>query len=108
MSGMPGSYDPSGYTIQDGLDSVGMGWHSLVKEAFDAVPKGWQITQVKEKFGRLRIYADPDGVMLGTPNEFQETLNNLESRSGKICEICGKDGVLIQGGWWKTACEDHA
>jgi len=82
---------------------VGHGWYGLVDELFDLAEKeNFQVTQVKEKYGSLRIYAD-------FLNEEQDKiLSDLERRSANMCEICGKAGEMIsRGGWLKTRCKDH-
>ena len=82
---------------------VAPGWHSLVNELFDLAEKeNFQVTQVKEKYGSLRIYAD-------YLNEEQDKiLSDLERRSSAICEVCGKAGEMIsRAGWLKTRCKDH-
>lgn len=47
-------------TSKTGLASVGPGWADLVRRAFEALPEGHMIVQVKEKFGSLRIYFEPN------------------------------------------------
>jgi hypothetical protein len=83
--------------------SVGPGWHGLVDELFDLAEKeNFQVAQVKEKFGSLRIYAD----FLKQGQD--KILSDLERRSANMCEICGKAGEMIsRGGWVKTRCKDH-
>ena len=56
MRKYPATYVPGGYDLETGLESVGRGWQDLVRRAFDALPEGHTIVQVKEKFGSLRIY----------------------------------------------------
>lgn len=94
-----------GYDKQMALQSVGKGWAPLIHELFDRLPefsKTIKIIQVKEKWGGLRIYTD---VYL---ESLEKLIEDLERRSFKICETCGNPGVLRQGGWYLTLCDEHA
>lgn len=99
---------PEGYTLEQGLAAVGPGWKGLVKQAFEAIPPGHVIVQVKEKFGRLRIYFELPGeaykVGVGA-EEFHEVLNSLEDESSRICEQCGQPGELQGPGYLMTLCQ---
>lgn len=81
---------------------VGSGWHPLIYEVYGRLPTGTVVTQVKEKFGQLRIYVD------SAPVEFLEFLDDIENRSGKVCENCGAPGKARTGSWIKTLCDQHA
>ena len=82
---------------------VAPGWEGLIDELFDLAEKeNFTVTQVKEKYGTLRIYVD------GANMEMHNKIDKLECRSSAICEICGKAGEMIsRGGWLKTRCKDH-
>lgn len=83
---------------------VGNGWHSLVDEAYDLCEKyGVEITQVKEKFGQIRIYT---GIAKEeVADEVDPRIWEIESRSGSICECCGQPSTLqSRGGWLKSIC----
>lgn len=119
-----------GYTREQGYAAVGDGWRALVDRAFDALPADMKIVQVKEKFGKLRIYAEmkiagaepapfkinayPGGrldgyAMPGHPGYWQ-FLTALEGESGEVCEDCGKPGRTQRtsnGYWIRTVCADH-
>lgn len=58
-----------------------------------------RIVQVKEKFGRLRIYAKPYN------EAYELLLGKLEQESGKICEDCGEEGTTEGPGWLRTLCK---
>ncbi len=62
----------------------------------------FEILQVKEKFGGLRIYVNDadDNIRL-----FIETAQLASSRT---CEVCGQPGTMREGGWIKTLCDQHA
>ena len=77
---------------------VGPGWAGLVEEAYNALPPGSTIEQVKEKFGGLRFYAVP----------WVEAITEIEDRSLTICEDCGAPGEPRKGGWIRTLCDGCA
>lgn len=56
-------------------------------------------TQVKEKFGMLRIYVD------GGDEEVDRLLDDGELESATICEVCGAPGTLSNSGRCSTRCE---
>lgn len=101
---MPSVVHYDGYTRELALASVGEGWATLVNEAFDRLQhiKGnIKIIQVKEKWGGLRIYTDYSHHL------YDKMLHDLEARSFKLCEVCGKEGQLRGGGWYRTLCSTH-
>ena len=89
------------YTRDDALESVGRGWASLVNEFFNNKSDKCCVSQVKEKFGGLRIYhyfgSDAD----------DDLIERLERKSYTVCEVCGKGGKPTKVGWIKTLCEEH-
>lgn len=100
---LPATYLPTGYDIETGLASVGSGWAELVRRAFEALPEGHTIVQVKEKFGSLRIYFEPN------QRAYEDLLDQLASESLAICEVCGNSGRLRTDRYWqRTLCDEHA
>ncbi len=96
-------------TIQEscmawGLE-VGDGWHDLLAELLEKLSKldGVVLTQVKEKFGLLRVYNDSSEESYEQAEKF---IDEAESISAKICEKCGEPGELKGGGWLMTLCDD--
>jgi hypothetical protein len=82
-----------------------------------------RLTQVKEKFGTLRVYHDihpnftKDEVKHISERELMRAQENYagyvdgvisfaEQASATICEIHGKPGKLTTRGWWHVACEE--
>lgn len=57
--------------------------------------------QVKEKFGGLRFYMDR------CTEAMFDAIEEAESRSYRICEICGSPGVVRNGSWITTLCDSH-
>ena len=90
--------------------SIGRGWYRLMREAILAIDKynfehsdDYQvhITDVKEKWGGLRIEVD------SWPTEISDLLLDVEERSRSICGECGKEGTLVKyHGWIYTLCDD--
>ncbi len=98
-------------TLRNNLMAFGFmcdkGWYPLIEKTLDKIQDivdrdklDLQITEVKEKYGGLRIYTDMD-----TDEIFKITLQ-AEQESYKICEICGKPGELrYLHGWYMTRCD---
>jgi hypothetical protein len=82
---------------------VGPGWSNLIDEVFNRLEKfpDSYISQIKEKWGRLRIY------VYGVDEATLEFIDWIEERSGTICEVCGEPGELRDGGWIVCRCDKH-
>lgn len=80
---------------------VGAGWSGLIDELFDLFEQyKSEPTQIKEKFGQLRIYAFPAN------EEMYDAIEEIEKRSAKICETCGAPSKIHnRGGWLKSICK---
>lgn len=93
---------------------IGSGWLPLLEETFDKieyiilehypeVKDDFQVLQVKEKYGELRIY-----VSHNFP-EIEDIMDNATLQSINICEHCGKPGEIIRvGNWYYTRCPECA
>jgi hypothetical protein len=92
-------------TREQAKDSVGSGWAKLIDRFYDFTPESTEVTDVKEKYGGLRIYAFTDEASC-------DLICKLELESLIICEFCGENGRRISlRGWYKTICpkcEDEA
>ena len=103
MIGLPSTYDPRGYDLETGVASVGPGWADLVRRAFVGLPEAHMIVQVKEKFGSLRIYFEPN------QTAYEDLLDELAAESLTICEVCGGLGRHRTDRYWqRTLCDEHA
>lgn len=95
--------------------SCGEGWFgplnelcSKIEQILTRLPedeRGFQVAQVKEKFGGLRFYID------GPKNkeaydDIQVLIGNAESACYKLCEDCGNPGTRRNSGWIKVRCDD--
>ena len=65
---------------------------------------GFEIVQVKEKFGGLRFYCH------GGTEEVHGAIHFAEQLSYRICEECGCPGELrtANRSWIRTLCDKHA
>lgn len=98
----PGFVMSRGYTLEEGLASVGPGWAELVRSIFAALPKGVLIDQVKEKYGQLRVYTN-----LYDPG-LEALIDAAEERSATICEQCGAPGTFDESFHWiRVLCPEH-
>lgn len=90
--------------IEDGWVPIVSDWYTSVqKHKFKVKP-----SQVKEKFGGLRIYFFKTS---GMSDRDVETVNELisvaESIADRTCEVCGRPGSLQRNrSWLKTLCND--
>ncbi len=86
------------------------GWIPLIEEFFDKIESildgnkdlYFQVLQVKEKFGTLRIY------VYGGNEEINDLIELCTDKSAETCEICGNFGTLRdRNRWYKTLCDAH-
>lgn len=94
----------------------GQGWIGILSELCNGlcaelpIGSNLPITQIKEKFGGLRVYRQADTKM---PDALQWRVYRLialaEARSFHVCEHCGRPGRLWnRQGFFVTACDRHA
>lgn len=85
---------------------IGRGWYPLVDKLLEdvlAIAPKTEFTQIKEKFGTLRVYASTEG-----SDEVWALIKKAEAESAKICEECGKPGEhKEEAGWYRTRCKEH-
>ncbi|MHA2220235.1 MAG: hypothetical protein ACXACY_30520 [Candidatus Hodarchaeales archaeon] len=82
----------------------GNGWFDLINKLFKELAKDetMRLSQVKEKFGGLRVYT-----YLYT-EESGKLIDEAEKKSFRICELCGEKGRPRNTMWIKTLCKKHA
>ena len=78
---------------------VGSGWSKLVDKIYDRLPPQAVVTQVKEKWGGLRVYT------ANTDETIWDFIDSIEAESLTVCEVCGEPGKRRAGGWIKTLCD---
>lgn len=103
----------SGYDYEvTELDFMPDGWRKAfgiqlceeLKTALDKVDTSeiWFPTQIKEKYGELRWYAN------WYTKEIEEILDKYSKLSRKTCIVCGKPATKISTGWISPYCDDCA
>lgn len=97
--------------------AVGDGWYGIIDDLCRKIMDLYveresreipRFSQIKEKFGLLRIYFDPGEA---TTEEDYKAIEKLiaeaEGKSAKTCEECGETkDVSARGSWIKTRCRD--
>ena len=86
------------------------GWHPMIYELLDKIQaivdenpeyEDLRVTQIKEKYGGLRVYLNFD------PPEISDMIDEYEEKSYETCEICGAKGKTREDRrWYKTLCDD--
>lgn len=114
-----------------GFESLG-GWFPLLERMFaeirEAIPPGreheWNVRQIKEKFGGLRVYWDFGSAHRKLRGEeavaevdrirrqIDMAVTLAEFRADRTCDVCGSPGWhVVRGrpqGWHMTRCRAHA
>lgn len=103
--------DPRG---AEGWPAVGDGWEDLlqracrrIRDAVRADGGSFEFSQIKEKYGGLRIYWR-GGLSPAAAARVGEAVDLAEARSACTCEVCGESGLLHGGRWVTTRCAQHA
>ena len=82
-------------------------WPILVRldERLRAVDPGYQLTQVKQKFGSLDVHMKG----LVTSDAVRDALRDAEAESRVACEVCSRPGSSRRGreGWIGVYCDEH-
>jgi hypothetical protein len=80
----------------------GKGWFNILDQLFaklEQLPQVPIITQVKEKFGTLRVY------VCNTSDAAERCIEEAERQSEVTCEVCGAPGKLNESGWISCLCD---
>lgn len=95
-----------GYSLDDALGSVGPGWEAIIRELWSHKTEDVIVSQVKEKFGGLRVYYSSPADML---DDFDAALDIAEDAAERTCDTCGAPGEIVKNsrGWLKCGCPLH-
>lgn len=91
-------------------ECVHEGWRPILAVLHETIVAGdpdYDVAQVKEKFGGLRVY-------LNTPETpyIRGAISAAEEVASQTCEFCGQPGKTRApkgrpGGWIHTVCDEH-
>ena len=83
------------------------GWDKIIVETvtkLDKLPDNeLYITQIKEKFGELRIYTSSYKEEI--EKELDSIIKEAEEKASRTCESCGAEGKLRTKGWIQVLCD---
>lgn len=95
-----------------GLDILqcSSGWELIIRELCERLQgltresgKNFQFSQIKEKFGGIRIYWG------GGDPEINAMIAEATEKASRTCEDCGEAGTMVMlllvGRWYQTSCE---
>lgn len=84
----------------------GDGWYDILDRALaDMSEYDVLLTQVKEKWGQLRIYYVLITGQEGDLQDVDDIVDRAEWESQFTCEECGAPGTLKNEGWMVTLCD---
>lgn len=96
---------PSAFKLHWGLE-CGSGWADLIAATlsiYEAADEPVWFSQIKEKYGELRMYGT------GALGDLEDLEDHAEILSRHICEDCGAPGrTRSYRGWFRTQCNKHA
>jgi hypothetical protein len=76
--------------------------HPLAAEVEKQTGLPFEVLQVKEKFGGLRVHVNDKN------DAIRQRIEIAQHESLHTCEICGQPGRLHDDSWIKTVCDEHA
>lgn len=95
-----------------GMFSCPRGWYHIIDDYFAAVNAlqrkqdfRYKTTQVKEKFGGLRIY-DEHTCPPDLKPALQDFKSSAQGRADKTCTLCGGAGQFCDSGWADVLCSE--
>ena len=83
------------------------GWNDILENMFKEFIKEnikLRISQIKEKYGSLRVYIEFPGSMEDY-SKTEKIIHKAEEESRKTCELCGKKATVKNvKGWYSCIC----
>lgn len=94
-------------------NEYGSGWHDLLIELVMKIEEiykkndmditEFEISQIKEKYGGLRVYA------FSSIPEVHDLIHEYENKAETVCDECGATGSLhVKDGWFQVLCDKCA
>lgn len=88
------------------------GWIPILKKLEDRIGHipDLEFAQIKEKFGRLRIYVNGFSILTREQIDLvNNCISDAEAESGETCMVCGKPASVKNrdSGWLVAACDEH-
>jgi hypothetical protein len=99
------------HTIDDLLKQIPFGWHNLVRDGLEEMfAVGWlgEVTQIKEKFGSLRLYVNTQTKEGFSSAAVDDIVERMETATQNICCVCGEPKTWTSKGWVMFFCDDHS
>ncbi len=102
--------------LADVLLEHGPGWYGLLDKMLAAMRSAGfdvqrdKITQIKEKFGTLRVYVSFDKSLDGEVDRIERIRKAMDetNKSARTCETCGKSShLMVTNGWVMSRCVEH-
>lgn len=89
------------YRVEGSLEE---GTYNEVDAEPEAKDRWFRFSQIKEKYGTLRIYYNTNSK---TYDKFAYAIVAwAEWKSEKTCENCGKEGKINAGSWYRVRCRN--
>jgi hypothetical protein len=94
----------------------GPGWHGVLDKMLSSMKAAGfnqhrdKITQIKEKFGTIRVYVSFDPLLDGGIERMERIRKamNEADKSARTCETCGNSShLVVTEGWIMSRCEEH-
>ena len=102
--------------LSDVMIEHGPGWFGVLDkmlrnmERADFVPSLDKITQIKEKFGTIRVYVSFDPTIEGGVDRMERIYKSMREadNSARTCETCGQPShLMVTNGWIVSRCLEH-
>ena len=102
--------------LADVILEHGPGWYEVLDKMLTAMERAGfdeqrdKITQIKEKFGTLRVYVSFDKSLDGEVERIERIRKAMDetNKSSRTCETCGKSShLMVTNGWIMSRCEEH-
>jgi hypothetical protein len=96
-----------GYMLQYTSSYVCPGWMQLIRNMLQEIENSCtdqtpELTDIKEKYGTLRVYGD------NISDKVQAVIDRYSKLSAETCMTCGAFGKMRdKSGWYYVSCDQH-